>query len=130
MNVHRQLCSSFLHPTLVPTAKLFEIMTTLLRFHMSVAPRMAGPIAPPLELCLDLGIIPEARVAPQESAECPCDSNDSAETPTIAGNEARAAPHEPAERPCYNTAHGLQLCFLFFFHVSPFPPHVACHPRA
>ena len=31
---------------------------------------------------------------------------------------------------CYDTARGLQLCFPFFFHVSPFPPHVACRPRA
>ena len=30
---------------------------------------------------------------------------------------------------CYDTACGLQLRF-FFFHVSPFPPHVACRPRA
>ena len=74
-------------------------MMTLPHFRMSVAPRTAGPIAPPLELCLDLGIVPEARVAPQESAERPRDSNDSAETPTIAGNKARAAPHEPAECP-------------------------------
>ena len=31
---------------------------------------------------------------------------------------------------CYDTAQGLQLCFFFFFHVSPFPPHVTCRPRA
>ena len=67
---------------------------------MSVTPRTAGPIASPLELCLDLGIIPKARVAPQESAKHPCDSNDSAETLAIAGNEARAALQEPTKRPC------------------------------
>ena len=33
-------------------------------------------------------------------------------------------------RVCYDTARGLQLCFSFYFHVSPLPPHVACHPRA
>ena len=69
---------------------------------MSVAPRTAGPIAPPLELCLDLGIVPEACVAPQKSAECLHDSNDSTETPAIAGNEAHATLHKPAECP-HNT---------------------------
>ena len=33
-------------------------------------------------------------------------------------------------RGCYDTARGLQICFLFSLHVSPFPPHVACRPRA
>ena len=74
-------------------------MTTLLHFRMSVTPRMAGLIAPPLELCLDLGIVPKAHVALQESAKRPHDLNDSAKTPTIARNEACAALHEPAERP-------------------------------
>ena len=31
---------------------------------------------------------------------------------------------------CYDTAHGLQLCLFSLFHVSPFPPHVACRPCA
>ena len=74
-------------------------MTMLPRFCMSVMPRTAGLIAPPLKLCLDLGIVPEARVAPQESTKHLRDLNDSAKTPTITRNEARAAPHEPAKRP-------------------------------
>ena len=45
-------------------------MTTLPCFCMSVTPGTNGPIAPPIELCLDLGIAPEARVM-QESAERP-----------------------------------------------------------
>ena len=32
---------------------------------------------------------------------------------------------------CYDTAHRLQLCLFFHsYHVSPFPPRVACHPCA
>ena len=31
---------------------------------------------------------------------------------------------------CYDTMHGLQLCFFLLLHVSPFPPHAACCPRA
>ena len=31
---------------------------------------------------------------------------------------------------CYDTARGLQICLFLFFHVSPFPPHVACRPHA
>ena len=36
----------------------------------------------------------------------------------------------PYHQHCYDTAHGLQLCSFPLFHVSLFPPHVACCPRA
>ena len=62
------------------------MMTTLLRFRLSIAPpdasMMAGPSAPPAELCLDLGLI--APAAPERSprAECPSDDPpETAETP-------------------------------------------------
>ena len=161
---------------------------------MSVAPGTNGPIAPPIELCLDLGIAPKACVV-QESAERLHNAATLRKKGSLYSDQKKGKwPHEwgslaefdawhqqeelvysieligssvhhenepwldkhlyvcshqltgsqkiyQKKYPkwqcmlrvvvtCYNTACGLQLCFLFFFHVSPFPPHVACRPRA
>ena len=48
--------------------------------------------------------------------------------PTTKLAPRRYGPFHIAQVLCYDTARGLQLCFPFFFHVSPSFPHVACRP--
>jgi len=80
------------------------MMTTLLRFRLSIAPpdasMMAGPSAPPAELCLDLGLI--APAAPERSLCAECPSDDPSETAeTLATSTRRGSFNYDWERGNY-----------------------------